>query len=57
MTTALGGQPAIDPGLGEPRRVVIVLVEGLGRFHNAAPVTDCPFEFGIATPWLTCTTA
>ncbi len=49
VTTALDGQPATDPELGEPRQVVIALAEGLRRFHDAAPMTDCPFEFRIAT--------
>ncbi len=49
VTGALPGRPASDELLqGEPERLVVLLAEGLGRFH-AAPVERCPFNFAVDT--------
>lgn len=45
VTAALDGRPATDTGDTDPRSVVIALAEGLRRFHDAAPVATCPFDF------------
>jgi aminoglycoside phosphotransferase len=49
VTTGLDGRPATDPDLGEPRDVVVAWAEGLRRFHELAPVRDCPFDFRLDT--------
>ena len=49
VTAALEGRPATDPELGEPGDVVQAWAEGLRRFHELAPVGDCPFDFRLDT--------
>jgi kanamycin kinase len=49
VTAGLDGRPATDPDLGEPRDVAVAWAEGLRRFHELAPVRDCPFDFRLHT--------
>lgn len=49
VTVGIGGRPATDPGLGDPRRVVVAWAEGLRRFHELAPMRVCPFDFRLET--------
>ena len=47
VTAAITGRPASDPPLGRPGDIVVALAEGLRRFHDRAPVRDCPFDFRL----------
>jgi kanamycin kinase len=47
VTVALTGRPGTDPALGDVRRVVVALAEGLRRFHDTGPVDACPFDFRL----------
>jgi kanamycin kinase len=47
VTGALPGRPATDELLqAEPERLVVLLAQGLRRFHTA-PVERCPFDFTV----------
>jgi kanamycin kinase len=47
VTGALPGRPVSDELLqAEPERLVVLLAQGLRRFH-AAPVEGCPFDFTV----------
>jgi kanamycin kinase len=48
VTSRLSGRDGADPDyLGQPERLVCSLARGLRRFHDAAPVADCPFDFRL----------
>jgi kanamycin kinase len=47
ITAGLPGQPGTCLARGDPRVVVTALGEGLRRFHDAAPVDRCPFDFRL----------
>jgi kanamycin kinase len=49
VTAALPGRP-VSEGLppADPERLVVLLAQGLHRFH-AAPVQGCPFDFTVDT--------
>lgn len=50
VTAPVGGRDANSPELrGDPGRLVDLLGAGLRRFHDAAPVRDCPFDFRLDT--------
>jgi len=48
VTRGLPGRDGTDPELlSEPAALVAALARGLRRFHEAAPVEDCPFDFRL----------
>jgi kanamycin kinase len=47
VTAGICGLPGTDPSLGDVRKVVVALAEGLRRLHDTAPVTECPFDFRL----------
>ncbi len=51
MTLALPGvDAATHPWVNEdPRKLVIALAEGLRAFHEAVPVSECPFDYTAPT--------
>jgi kanamycin kinase len=50
ITDALDGTDATKhPMLEDPERIVPLLARGLVAFHEAAPVSSCPFDFTAAT--------
>ena len=47
-TSALRGCDGTAPHhIGEPERLVRTLAAGLRRFHDSAPVGECPFDFRL----------
>jgi kanamycin kinase len=48
LTAGLDGRPAVDLD-ADPRGTVVALAEGLRRFHDTAPIAQCPFEFRLDT--------
>ena len=49
VTSALPGRSAVDPRwVASPARAVRAIGEGLRALHDALPVTDCPFDWGVA---------
>ena len=49
VTTGLPGQDGTHPSqLGRPAELARALARGLRRFHDAAPVDSCPFDFRLA---------
>jgi kanamycin kinase len=47
ITVGITGRPGTDPDVGDVRRVVVALAEGLRRLHDTAPVDACPFDFRL----------
>ena len=48
VTRALPGLSAVDPRwLAEPATAVRAVGEGLRALHDALPVEDCPFDWGV----------
>ena len=48
VTSGLPGQPGVSPELlAAPDVLVATLARGLRRFHDAAPVASCPFDFRL----------
>jgi kanamycin kinase len=47
VTAGISGLPGTDPSLGDVRKVVVALADGLRRLHDTAPVTECPFDFRL----------
>jgi len=48
LTAGLPGRDGATPALlADPKPLVAALARGLRRFHEAAPVTQCPFEFRL----------
>jgi kanamycin kinase len=45
VTAGVDGGPASDRTLGDVEDVVVALATGLRRFHERAPVSECPFDF------------
>ena len=49
VTTALPGLSAVDPRwVADPATAVRAVGEGLRALHDALPVADCPFDWGVA---------
>lgn len=49
VTAALSGLSAVDPRwVAEPASAVRAVGEGLRALHDALPVADCPFDWGVA---------
>ncbi|QRY39913.1 aminoglycoside 3'-phosphotransferase [Microbacterium hominis] len=50
VTRAIEGRSAVDPHwLADPATAVAAVGAGLRAFHDALPVTDCPFEWTVST--------
>jgi kanamycin kinase len=50
VTHAMPGRSAVDPRwLADPATAVRVVGEGLRALHDALPVGECPFDWGV--PW------
>lgn len=48
VTVALPGLSAVDPRwVAEPATAVRAVGEGLRALHDALPVADCPFDWGV----------
>ncbi|PWD51712.1 aminoglycoside phosphotransferase APH(3') [Serinibacter arcticus] len=48
VTAAVAGRSAVDPRwLADPATAVRVVGEGLRALHDALPVADCPFDWGV----------
>jgi kanamycin kinase len=48
LTTGLPGRDGTSPELlAEPAKLVATLARGLRHFHEAAPVSGCPFDFRL----------
>lgn len=48
VTAALPGLSAVDPRwVAEPATAVRAIGEGLRALHDALPVADCPFDWGV----------
>jgi kanamycin kinase len=48
LTAGLTGHDGTSPELlADPAALVAALARGLRRFHDAAPVADCPFDFRL----------
>ncbi|WP_404434848.1 aminoglycoside 3'-phosphotransferase [Microbacterium lacus] len=48
VTAALPGLSAVDPRwIAEPAVAVRAIGEGLRALHDALPVADCPFDWGV----------
>ena len=49
VTTALPGLSAVDPRwVADPATAVRAVGEGRRALHDALPVADCPFDWGVA---------
>jgi len=49
VTTGLSGRNAVDPAWkADPRRAVRAIGVGLRAFHDALPVSTCPFSWSLA---------
>lgn len=49
VTAALPGRSAVDPRwLASPSAAARAVGEGLRALHDALPVADCPFDWGVA---------
>ena len=49
VTAALPGLSAVDPRwIADPATAVTAVGEGLRALHDALPVDDCPFDWGVA---------
>ncbi|GAA1956783.1 aminoglycoside 3'-phosphotransferase [Microbacterium deminutum] len=50
VTKALPGESAVAPRwIAAPSTAVRAVGEGLRALHDALPVTDCPFDWGVAS--------
>ncbi len=50
VTRALPALSAVDPRwIADPAAAVAAVGAGLRAFHDALPVEDCPFDWGVAT--------
>lgn len=48
VTTAVPGRSAVDPRwVAEPAVAVRAIGEGLRALHEALPVADCPYDWGV----------
>nr|WP_274636905.1 aminoglycoside 3'-phosphotransferase [Microbacterium bovistercoris] len=48
VTAAIEGRSAIDPRwIADPATAVRAVGEGLRRLHEALPVQECPFDWGV----------
>lgn len=48
VTRALPGRSAVDPGwISDPATAVRAVGQGLRALHDALPVVDCPFDWGV----------
>lgn len=48
VTAAVPGRSAVDPRwLAEPATAAAAVGAGLRRFHDALPVAECPFDWGV----------
>jgi kanamycin kinase len=49
VTSTIPARSAVDPlWIARPERAVRACGEGLRAFHDALPVADCPFSWGVA---------
>lgn len=50
VTAAIAGRSAVDPRwLADPAAAVRAVGRGLRALHDALPVADCPFDWGVAS--------
>ncbi len=50
VTSAVPGESAVSPRwVAEPARAVRAVGEGLRALHDALPVSDCPFDWSVAS--------